>query len=97
VRENRTPGSVRGASGNRRPYRDGSLRTKDTLKPINQKFRRHYEKGASTASKPKGEFILCQLSLWRLCLWSNPLCVCRRAIVFFQLPLPRLSASEWQQ
>jgi hypothetical protein len=23
VRENRTPGSVRGASGNRRPYRDG--------------------------------------------------------------------------
>src|SRR5262245_55448570 len=24
VRKNRTPGSVRGASGNRRPYRDGS-------------------------------------------------------------------------
>jgi len=26
VRENRTPGSVRGASGNRRPYRDGFSR-----------------------------------------------------------------------
>jgi len=25
VRENCTPGSVRGASGNRRPYRDGRL------------------------------------------------------------------------
>ena len=25
MRENRTPGSVRGASGNRRPYRDGIL------------------------------------------------------------------------
>jgi len=25
VRENRTPGSVRGASGNRRPYRDGPV------------------------------------------------------------------------
>ena len=24
VRKNRTPGSVRGASGNRRPYRDGT-------------------------------------------------------------------------
>ena len=25
VRKNRTPGSVRGASGNRRPYRDGDV------------------------------------------------------------------------
>ncbi len=25
VRENRTPGSVRGASSNRRPYRDGRV------------------------------------------------------------------------
>jgi hypothetical protein len=30
VRENRTPGSVRGASGNRRPYRDDAhIRTDD--------------------------------------------------------------------
>jgi len=28
VRENRTPGSVRGASGNRRPYRDGPRPTR---------------------------------------------------------------------
>ena len=27
VRENRTPGSVRGASGNRRPYRDGAKKS----------------------------------------------------------------------
>ena len=28
VRKNRTPGSVRGASGNRRPYRDGEQPTR---------------------------------------------------------------------
>ena len=30
VRKNRTPGSVRGASGNRRPYRDARLRNHPT-------------------------------------------------------------------
>ncbi len=33
MRENRTPGSVRGASGNWRPYRDG-LSGKDTIQII---------------------------------------------------------------
>ena len=34
MRENRTPGSVRGASGNRRPYRDGPQSVVElTLRP----------------------------------------------------------------
>jgi hypothetical protein len=41
VRKNRTPGSVRGASGNRRPYRDGARGAKEKTQKAISSYRPH--------------------------------------------------------